>query len=170
MKVTVKLDEEGFLPDRFSKFADASLCHSGIPTCSFPFSVRGVPTDASSLALTLVDYDSIPVCGFAWIHWCACGIPADIEEVPENASNDQALGMIQGLTSAASSLVRETDPLVICRYNGPQPPDGTHIYTLTVFALDNEPTLEEGFWMSELVSAMRGHVLASAETLIPARS
>ena len=175
MDIKVTLDERGFLPDRYAKYADCAHLHAGVPTCSFPFEVTGVPAGTASLALTIVDFDAIPVCGFPWVHWCACGIDGSLVEagrltVPEDASNRQALGMAQGRNSSASRLARSTDPLVIDRYNGPQPPDGTHDYTLTVYALDDEVRLAEGFWMNELLHAMRGHVLAQATVELPARS
>lgn len=43
---------------------------------------------------------------------------------------------------------------------GPYPPDKDHIYTLTVYALDCELPLANGFYMNELLHAMEGHVLA----------
>ena len=78
--------------------------------------------------------------------------------------------MVQGKNSSASSLVGSSDPLLTCRYNGPQPPDRDHVYTLRVFALDVMPDLREGFWANELVHAMRGHVIDRAEANLPARA
>lgn len=170
MDVRVALDERGFLPDRFAKYAEPGDRVGGMPLRSFPFELSGVPEGTASLALTLVDHDSIPVCGFSWIHWCAAGIPAGVRSMPEDASRMGSFGMVQGRTSAASELGGSHDPVATCRYNGPQPPDGTHVYTLKVYALDEEPELAEGFWMSELMRAMRGHVLASAEASFPARA
>ena len=42
------------------------------------------------------------------------------------------------------------------------PPDADHEYTLTVYALDCTLELEEGFYLNEMLRAMRGHVLAHA--------
>jgi Raf kinase inhibitor-like YbhB/YbcL family protein len=78
--------------------------------------------------------------------------------------------MVQGRNSSASRLVGSSDPLLTCRYNGPQPPDGDHVYTLRVFALDVMPDLREGFWANELVHAMHGHVIEWAEANLPARA
>ena len=41
MQIDVTLDSRGYLPDRFAKYA--SELYKGVPTCSFPFSVSGLP-------------------------------------------------------------------------------------------------------------------------------
>lgn len=175
MQIKVTLDEKGMVPDRYAKYADAAHLYQGCPTTSFPFEVEGVPQDARSLAVTFTDYDSIPVCGFTWIHWVAAGIDACYAKggriaFPEDASNAGAFGMVQGKNSSASRLVGSSDPLLTCRYNGPQPPDATHVYTLRVYALDVMPQLAEGFWANELVHVLRGHVTDWAGANLPARS
>ena len=175
MQIRVELDGRGMIPDRYAAHADEAHRYGGTPTTSFPFVVSGIPAGARSIAVTFTDYDSIPVCGFAWIHWVAAGIDASLAEAgslafPEDASNRQALGMVQGRNSSASRLAGGSrDPLLTCRYNGPQPPDRTHVYTLRAFALDVMPELGEGFWMNELVAQMRGHVVDWAQADLPAR-
>lgn len=169
MKITVQLDQHGYLPDAYAKHADPAGLYDGMPERSFPFSLSGVPEGTASLAWIFYDLDSIPVCGFPWIHWCACGIPGDVREVSEDASRQEAFGMVQGRNSSASRLVGSADPLMTCRYNGPQPPDRDHVYTLRVYALDYVPSLEPGFWANELVHAAEGHALASAVAQLPAR-
>ena len=171
MQIDVTLDSKGYLPDRFAKYS--SELYKGVPTCSFPFSVSGLPTGTHTLALSFVDFDSIPVCGFAWIHWIAANIavPAGSAtlSLEADASSVGTFGMVQGKNSSASPLSGETDPLVTCRYNGPQPPDKDHVYTLHVYALDSRLDLAEGFWLNELLRQMEGHVIASARTSLPAR-
>ena len=169
MDIRVGLDKNGMVPDRYAKYADAAHLYAQAPTTSFPFEVEDIPRQARSLALAFTDYDSIPVCGFPWIHWCACGIPASAATFPEDASNQRFAGMVQGKNSSASRLVGSRDPLLTCRYNGPQPPDRDHTYTLRVFALDNAPQLREGFWLNELLHAMEGHILDQAVAQLPAR-
>ena len=176
MDIRVELDERGLIPDRFAKHADAKYLYANTPTRSFPIEIVDIPNEAKSIALTFFDYDSIPVCGFAWIHWAVCGIDAGeakdgVLKLPEDASNRQSLGMVQGRNSSASRLFGgSTDPLLTCRYNGPQPPDKTHVYTLRAYALDFAPQLEEGFWLNELMAAMRGRIIARAEKNLPARA
>ncbi|MGI6229896.1 MAG: YbhB/YbcL family Raf kinase inhibitor-like protein [Tractidigestivibacter sp.] len=169
MEVHVQLDEKGYIPDAYAKYADEAGMYAGTPTRSFPFTLSDVPDGTKSLALIFFDVDSTPVCGFPWIHWCACNIPGYARKIPENASNLQSLDMVQGRNSSASRLVGSHDKLVTCRYNGPQPPDKDHVYTLVVFALDYAPQLKEGFWANELLHAAEGHTLARAVAQLPAR-
>ena len=159
MKINVKL-ENGMLPDKYGKYSDVKI--DGEPCLSFPITVEDIPAGAKTLALTFIDYDSAPLCGFAWKHWLAANIPADIAEIPENASQDRAFGMVQGKTDFRGALG--------CRYGGPMPPDKTHNYTLTLFALDCELALAEGFTLDELETAMKGHILETAEAVLPSRS
>ena len=69
---------------------------------------------------------------------------------------------VQGRNSSASKFLgRSTDPSVIMRYNGPQPPDKDHEYYLQVWATKKPlPGLNQGFWLNELLHALR----ASGET------
>lgn len=176
MRIEVALDDRGMIADTYAKHADAAHQYAGTPTTSFPFTVHDIPKEAQSLALAFFDFDSIPVCGFAWIHWVAAGIDASLARggslaFPEDASNRRAFSMVQGRTSAVPPRARGTvDPLLACRYNGPQPPDKTHVYTLRVYALDRSPRLGEGFWANELVWAMQDHIVAQAEANLPARA
>lgn len=48
-------------------------------------------------------------------------------------------------------------------YAGPCPPSGTHRYFFTLYALDKKLGLEPGAAKTQLLKAMEGHVLASAE-------
>ena len=168
MKINVNL-KNGFLDDKYSKYAVGKFVYKNNPVCSFPISFENIPNNAKSLALTFVDYDSIPVCGFAWIHWTAANIPADISELPENASADSAFGMVQGANSFLSPFVGETDIKVTHRYAGPTPPDKDHNYTLMVYALDCEMNLKDGFYMNELLKKVNGHILDTASIILPAR-
>lgn len=159
MNVDVTLENE-MLPDKYGKYSNEKI--GGEPCVSFPIKINDVPDGAKTLALTFVDFDSTPLCGFAWIHWLAANIPADVSEIPENASQNKAFGMVQGATNFSGKLH--------CRYGGPMPPDKTHNYTLTVFALDCDLELSEGFSLDELNEKMRGHILEKAEAILPSRS
>lgn len=170
MDIHVEL-EDGLLPDRFGKHAPAEYTVEGHPCRSFPIEVSGVPEGARTLALTFLDWDAIPVGGFCWIHWIACNFPADLALIPENASAEESVPCVQGLNSDWSPLAgSHTDPRVICRYAGPYPPDKTHVYTLTVYALDCELDLAEGYYLNEFRRAIRSHVLAEASLELPSRA
>lgn len=170
MEIRVEL-ENGLLADRFGKFAPEEYMTDGHPTRSFPIEISGVPAEAKSLALTFLDWDAIPAGGFCWIHWTAVNIPPTITFIPENASAEESVPMVQGLNSDWSPFAGgNTNPAVTTRYAGPQPPNGLHEYTLTVMALDCELDLQEGFYLNELRRAVRGHIIEKAELELPSRA
>lgn len=170
MNVSVPL-ENGMLPDKYGKHAPAAYQLEGHPIVSFPIAIEDVPDAAKSLALVFVDFDAIPVGGFCWIHWLACNIPADTTLIPENASASGVLPCVQGSNSDWSPLAGGwTDPRIIHRYAGPYPPDKDHVYTLTVYALDTELNLAEGYFLNEFRRAIEGHVLDKAVVDLPSRA
>ncbi len=171
MQVQVALTNDGLLPDRFGKYADEEDMLEGHPVRSFPIGLMDVPEEAKSLALTLLDWDAIPVGGFCWIHWIACNIPPSTRFIPENASQAGGVPCVQGCNSDFSPFAGGlTSPNVIHRYVGPQPPDKMHAYTLTVYALDRVLDLREGYYLNEFRRAMRDHVLEEARIEIPSRA
>ena len=170
MKISVPL-ENGLLPDRFGKFAPEDCKLDGHPNVSFPITIEDVPAKAKSIALEFVDYDAIPVGGFCWIHWLACNIAPDTTQIPENASAEEFISMIQGSNSAWSPMIGGShDPQRTQRYTGPYPPDKTHYYTLKVYALDTMLDLEPGYYMNEFRKDIKGHVIERAELEIPSRA
>ncbi|MBA1393667.1 YbhB/YbcL family Raf kinase inhibitor-like protein, partial [Lactobacillus sp. XV13L] len=96
-------------------------------------------------------------------------LPADLTEIPENASQKPPFSMIQGKNSTASPYINETDPTISQRYVGPTPPTGIHQYELRVYALDKVLDLQPGFWMNELQHAMSGHILSHQKLILPYR-
>ncbi|MDE5741215.1 MAG: YbhB/YbcL family Raf kinase inhibitor-like protein [Oscillospiraceae bacterium] len=152
-------NKNGVLEDKYSKHAAAEYMYNGNPICSFPVSFEDIPNGTESIALVLVVFDSIPVCGFAWIHWLVANIPADTAVLPENASVENALNIVQGANSCISQFVGETDKKIIYRYTGPTPPDKNHKYTLTAYALDCTLDLNEGYYLNEFLEKIDGHVL-----------
>ena len=170
MRISVDL-ENGLLPDRYGKYAPIEYQLEGHPIRSFPIGIEGVPAGARSLALTCLDWDAIPVGGFCWIHWIACNFPPETRLIPENASAAGAIPCVQGSNSDFSPFAGgHTNPALIHRYVGPQPPDKTHDYTLTLYALDCKLDLADGYYLNEFRRAIRGHVLAEASLDLPSRA
>lgn len=160
---------ENFLPDQYGQYADPKLKYQGQPVVSFPFQINAAPEETKTFALTFLDYDAVPVGGFVWIHWLAANIPATITNIPENASRDNPFSMLQGNNSNAGALVGNTNPIITRHYTGPEPPDKDHTYTLTVYALDSNLPLENGYWLNEFYRAIEGHVLATAQVEVLSR-
>jgi Raf kinase inhibitor-like YbhB/YbcL family protein len=158
------------MPDKYAKYAPAANMRGGYPILSFPFSISDVPVNTKYFAWSLLDYDAVPVGGFIWIHWLATDLAASTTEIPENASQSGAVHFIQGRNSNAGRMVNVQDPLINQRYVGPQPPDQTHDYTLTVYALNAPLELENGFWYNAFRRELRGKVLAQAQVEIPSQS
>ena len=170
MKISVPL-EKGMLPDKYGKHAPAEHQIEGHPAVSFPLSVEDVPDTAKSLALTFVDFDAIPVGGFCWIHWLACNFPPDIRTIPETQAHRAPCPASKDRTAIGRrSRAAGSDPRIIHRYAGPYPPDKDHAYTLTVYALDIELELEEGYYLNEFRRAIQGHVLEKAVLEVTSRS
>ncbi|WP_310603168.1 YbhB/YbcL family Raf kinase inhibitor-like protein [Anaerosporobacter sp.] len=169
MKIKIKT-ENGYLPQRYSKYAEEPYKFKGNPIVSFPINFEEVPNGTKSFALTVIDYDAVPVCGFPWIHWIACDIPANISNLPENVSVNNTLGIIQGKNSFSSNFVGETDTKITCHYTGPTPPDKDHKYTVKVYALDCETlNLNNGFYLNELYDKVENHIVAVTSEQVIAR-
>ena len=158
------------VPDDFAKAAAPEYRAGGVPVISFPFYIDRVDPSARYLHWAFTDPDSIPVCGFEWIHWTVANLPIDALMFDFNDSHALSIPpdfsrrmpamipeALQGRNSSASKFVgRDDDPAVIMRYNGPQPPDKDHDYTLHVWATKRPLAgLNQGFWMNEMFHALR---------------
>ncbi|MDO4903235.1 MAG: YbhB/YbcL family Raf kinase inhibitor-like protein [Limosilactobacillus sp.] len=168
MQITVPL-ENGRLADEYGKYAPSDAMLADHPVKSFPIKITDAPEGTKSFALVFIDFDSTPVCGFTWIHWLAANIPADMTDIPANASRELADRFIQGNNSNAGRFVNG-DSRITQGYVGPQPPDKDHDYTLTVYALDSELDLQPGYWLNEFLKSAHGHILAKSKVKLPSRA
>lgn len=109
--------------------------------------ISGVPEDAVSLILICDDPDAVEPAGKIWDHW----IVYDIDPSTEKIESGESPGT-EGTTD-----FRETG------YNGPNPPDGRHMYVFTVYALDTELGLPNGASKEDVEDAMEDHVIEKAE-------
>ncbi len=122
------------IPDDFAKAAAPEYFNGGVPVVSFPFYIDDVDPEARYLHWEFVDPDSIPVCGFEWIHWSVANLPIDALMYDFNDSH----------------------ALAIPPDFSPQPPDKDHEYFLQVWATKKPlPGLNQGFWLNELLHALR---------------
>lgn len=156
------------IPDAYAKAAPPENTINGTPIVSFPFYIDGMKPEVCFLHWQFTDPDSIPVCGFEWIHWSVANLPVEALMFDFNDSHALAIPAdfsrtipamipecLQGRTSAASRFVGETDPSVTMRYNGPYPPDKDHEYHLHVWGTTKPLTgLNQGFWLNELQRAV----------------
>ncbi|MCK8617116.1 YbhB/YbcL family Raf kinase inhibitor-like protein [Fructobacillus sp. M158] len=154
---------DGYLPDQFGKYAADQDKEEGVPVCSLPISISDLPAGTKDLVVTFIDYDAVPVCGFPFIHWLATNF-GPVTSIPADASR-QNQSICQGSNSFASKFYPDYSERIVYRYGGPMPPDKEHDYTLTVYALDEKLNLTEGYYLNDLLKAMKGHVLA--QTAVP---
>lgn len=153
--------QDHYFEDRFGSGGTQFI--KGKPSRSFPIAWKNLPQGTQTLALTCIDYDAVPVCGFPWIHWTIANIDPQVEGLPENASLEQRL--LEGVTSWGSRLLPEGRRLTqeeATGFGGCSPPDRPHRYTIEVYALDKPLLLERGFYLNELIKAMEGAVLNQA--------
>lgn len=155
MSVTSEGIKNGIIEDKYGKRGSDFI--EGMPSYSLPIKIQNAPKETQCYALVLEDKDSIPVAGFAWIHWTIANLTKT--ELSENEAFLNK-GLIQGANSWASSLLGKTfNRTTASTYGGMSPPDRPHTYELTVYALDSFLPLQKGFYMNELYWAMQGHVL-----------
>ncbi len=110
-----------------------------------PLKIDGVPDHAKSLVIIMDDPDAP---GGLWTHWVLFNIPPATAAIGEN---EAVAGARHGLNSWGQD-----------KYDGPQPPSGTHRYQFKLYALDNTLGLDAGATRSQVEQAMTGHVIATA--------
>ncbi|MFC0402699.1 YbhB/YbcL family Raf kinase inhibitor-like protein [Paraburkholderia rhizosphaerae] len=87
---------------------------------------RDPPAGTRGFAVTIYDIDAP---GRGWWHWAVIGIPANVNQLPENAS---ASGYLTKLGA-----VEARNDFDVDGYGGPCPPPGKpHRYQITVYALN----------------------------------
>lgn len=133
--------------------------YKGMPTLSMPFEWKDAPAGTKQFALVMEDFDAVEAVGVIWIHWITL-IPGDVHALAPNASNTDPQ-LIQGENSWWSLIGGSLPKDEVSRYGGPVPPNKTHTYTITLYALDKELDLKKGFYLNQLYDAMEGHILAS---------
>jgi len=124
------------------------------PDVSPPLKWANPPTGVKSFALICDDPDA-PV--GTWVHWVAYNLPESARELPEGVTAKSELpdGTLQGINDFKK-----------IGYNGPAPPRGPeHRYFFKLYALDNMLTLPAGKRKADLLKAMEGHILGTAELM-----
>ncbi|PIZ95098.1 MAG: YbhB/YbcL family Raf kinase inhibitor-like protein [Candidatus Magasanikbacteria bacterium CG_4_10_14_0_2_um_filter_37_12] len=141
------------------KLTSSSFLHHGnIPPkytcdgddCSPPLQISDIPPNAESLVLIMDDPDAMKPAGKVWDHWVIWNIPVDTTEISEG---EEPHG-IHGLGTSNNMI-----------YHGPCPPNGEHAYIFRLYALDRMLDLPEKSTKSEVLSAIRGHILEQAELI-----
>jgi Raf kinase inhibitor-like YbhB/YbcL family protein len=119
-----------------------------------PLRWKNSPEGTKSFALICDDPDAPRG---DWVHWVLFNLPADQKELEEGAParEDLPSGGKQGKNDFRK-----------VGYGGPSPPAGKpHRYFFTLYALDAPLDLAAGVSKSQLVAAMKGHVLAEGRLM-----
>ena len=109
------------------------------------------PAGTQSLVLLVTDPDAP---GKTFVHWVLYDLPPTARELPEGMQPDPILaqGGVQGKSDFGKY-----------GYGGPCPPQGTHRYVFTLYALDTVLDLPPGAKQADVLKAIEGHTLAQAE-------
>jgi Raf kinase inhibitor-like YbhB/YbcL family protein len=83
-------------------------------------------------------------------------IPADVTTLPAGVSPDAVL---KNEAQHGKNDFRKLG------YGGPCPPGGTHRYFFKIYALDTLLSLESGSTKSQVLAAMKGHILAEGQLM-----
>lgn len=110
-----------------------------------PLKVQNIPEGTKTLALIVEDPDAPRGVFDHWVVW--------------NISPNEGIG------EGSNVGINGTNGFGKTGYGGPCPPSGVHRYFFRVFALDDELVLLAGAKKEELLDAMKGHILASAELM-----
>lgn len=110
---------------------------------------EGAPKGTKSFVLIVDDPDAPHG---TWDHWVLFNVPSDLTSLAEAA--EVPAGATSGLNSWDNH-----------GYGGPCPPDGKHRYYFTLYALDTLLDLHPNVYKHEVLKAMEGHVLESAQLM-----
>ncbi len=104
------------------------------------------PAGTQSVALLVEDPDAP---GRIFVHCIVVGIAPSVTSL----EGDLPAGAVFGSNDYGEQ-----------RWRGPKPPNGRHRYVFRVYALDNVPS-KPGMSKADLMSAIKGHVLAKGELI-----
>ena len=92
-----------------------------------------------------------------WVHWVLFNVPSDQQALEEGVPTTAKL---------ANGALQGTNDFGKIGYGGPAPPPGKpHRYFFKLYALDAVLPLPEGTTKSQLVNAMKGHVVDEGELM-----
>lgn len=117
-----------------------------------PLSWDAPPAGTQSLVLIVDDPDA-PVGTF--VHWVLYNLPPQLRQIPEH---------LTPTTLPKGAIVGKND-FHRMSYGGPCPPGGIHRYFFKLYAVDRILNLPNGATKAQVMQAIEGHVLASAELI-----
>lgn len=118
-----------------------------------PLQWQDPPAGTKSFALIVSDPDAP---NGTFTHWILYNLPANLRQLPESISTQEMLsdGSRQGKNDFEQ-----------IGFGGPCPPNGTHRYFFKLHALDELLDVAPGASKEDVLQAMKGHVLDTAELM-----
>jgi Raf kinase inhibitor-like YbhB/YbcL family protein len=114
----------------------------------------GAPDGTKSFALICDDPDAPRG---TWVHWVLFHLPADSHELAEHVPVQSVL---------PSGAKQGTNDFRKIGYGGPCPPKGKpHRYFFKLYALDTLLDLPDGATKQQVLTAMKGHLLAEGQLM-----
>lgn len=157
MKININKNvyNNGYLANKYSKYAEDKFRIDDIPYVNFPFEVQNIKDDYKFISWVLLDHDSNPLVQFSWIHWLVSNYKVEKEntKIPELLLKSGKV-YAKGINSFAGPLTNVNNKDIVYNYGGPTPPDKDHVYTLEVYAHDNELNLKDGYYYNEFVEQL----------------
>jgi Raf kinase inhibitor-like YbhB/YbcL family protein len=119
-----------------------------------PLAWSELPAGTKTLALICDDPDAPHG---TWVHWVLFDLPGQSRELEEGVPTEGSLS--NGAKQGKNDFGR-------IGYGGPSPPKGKpHRYFFTLYALDVAANLPSGASKSQLLEAMKGHVLSQGQLI-----
>ncbi|RJQ52745.1 MAG: YbhB/YbcL family Raf kinase inhibitor-like protein [Actinobacteria bacterium] len=132
-----EFEHEGTLPSRYTCDGEGM---------SPPLVIEDVPVTAESLVLISDDPDAV---SGTFVHWTVWNVDPHARHIEEDSVPP---GALEGANSASNT-----------GYHPPCPPTGSHRYFFKLYALDTSLDLPAGAGISDLESAMEGHMIDKSE-------
>lgn len=159
------------LPDEYGINQPAEQLIDGINLRSLPFTVTELPKETTHLAFSVIDYDTIPVVGYPWIHWLVADVAVTQSTVTVPADASQTADLLQGTNSMANIVETIQTPadftgdLTRC-YTGPRPRGGIHQYRVDLYALREPLKLAPGFLYNTFLEKLDGRLCQQAHAYL----
>ncbi len=137
-------EDSGWIPDRFSGYGE---------DISPEIDIDGIPPSAVSLVITLDDMDHPIQRGYNhWVAWNLQPLAVIPQGIPRGSVIHEPIYAEQGVAYGKHC------------YRGPKPPfNWNHRYCFTVYALDSTLALNTDCGKTEVLEAIKGHVLSKGE-------
>ncbi len=117
----------------------------------------GIPAGTQSLVLIVDDPDAPDPAApqRTWVHWVLYNLPPDSKGLSEGVTSGK---LPEGTREGLNDWKRTG-------YGGPCPPIGRHRYFHKLYALDSLLDIPERPTKSQVLEAMKGHILEEAEMI-----